>query len=153
MNYKKVSNLLEEAKVKARLSPDSNTKVGCIITDKEGGNILSSYNGFISGAKDSKLPSVGEEKYKYMIHAEENAICRAAKRGISLDGTILFCTLSPCEKCLRLIYQVGIRTVYFETKYKNFDTYIQTKDLDVCVQHASTYYKLTLKPKEYNEKT
>ena len=31
------------------------------------------------------------------VHAEQNAICQAAKRGISIDGGTVYCKMTPCR--------------------------------------------------------
>jgi dCMP deaminase len=51
------------------------------------------------------------------IHAEQNAICQAAKYGIPLDGTTLYCTMEPCRVCTMLILSVGIKKVVAKRKY------------------------------------
>jgi dCMP deaminase len=45
------------------------------------------------------------------IHAEQNAICQAARWGIPLEGTTLYCTMEPCRVCAMLIISVGIKKV------------------------------------------
>ena len=51
------------------------------------------------------------------IHAEQNAICQAARYGISLQDTILYCTMEPCRVCALLIISVGIKKVVAKRKY------------------------------------
>ena len=51
------------------------------------------------------------------IHAEQNAICQAAKYGIPLNGTTLYCTMEPCRVCTMLIINVGITKVVAKRKY------------------------------------
>jgi dCMP deaminase len=51
------------------------------------------------------------------IHAEQNAICQAAKYGLSLEGTTLYCTMEPCRVCAMLISSVGIRRVVARRRY------------------------------------
>ncbi|MCK4561137.1 MAG: cytidine/deoxycytidylate deaminase family protein [Calditrichia bacterium] len=51
------------------------------------------------------------------IHAEQNAICQAARYGIPLDGTTLYCTMEPCRVCTMLIISVGITKVVVKRKY------------------------------------
>jgi dCMP deaminase len=51
------------------------------------------------------------------IHAEQNAICQAAKYGLSLDGTTLYCTMEPCRTCAMLIISVGIKKVVAKRRY------------------------------------
>ena len=51
------------------------------------------------------------------VHAEQNAICQAAKLGISLDGATLYCRMTPCRVCAMLIINCGIKRVVCEKKY------------------------------------
>ena len=51
------------------------------------------------------------------IHAEQNAICQAAKHGISLQGCNLYCKMEPCRVCAMLIISVGITKVIAKKKY------------------------------------
>jgi dCMP deaminase len=53
------------------------------------------------------------------IHAEVNAIAKAAKLGHSTDGATLFVTLSPCVNCALIILQSGITAVYYSQIYKD----------------------------------
>ncbi len=51
------------------------------------------------------------------VHAEQNAICQAAKRGIALEGSTLYCRMTPCRVCAMLIINCGIIRVVCEQKY------------------------------------
>ena len=51
------------------------------------------------------------------VHAEQNAICQAAKLGIALDGSTLYCRMTPCRTCAMLIINCGIKRVVCEKKY------------------------------------
>jgi dCMP deaminase len=51
------------------------------------------------------------------VHAEQNAICQAAKLGISLLGSTLYCRMTPCRTCAMLIINCGIVRVVCERKY------------------------------------
>ncbi|MBO7484095.1 MAG: cytidine/deoxycytidylate deaminase family protein [Alphaproteobacteria bacterium] len=51
------------------------------------------------------------------IHAEQNALCQAAKRGVSVDGATLYCKLAPCRTCAMLLIASGIKRVVAEYKY------------------------------------
>ncbi len=51
------------------------------------------------------------------VHAEHNAICQAARRGISIDGATLYCRMTPCRTCAMLIINCGIVRVVCEKKY------------------------------------
>lgn len=56
---------------------------------------------------------------EHSIHAEANAIAFAAKVGIALEGSSLYCTTSPCIKCAELIIQSGIIKVFYTTRYRD----------------------------------
>ncbi len=67
-----------------------------------------------------------EEEYRYrlvtkpeVLHAESNAIAKLAKSTNSGLGADLFVTHSPCIECAKLIYQSGIRRVYFGENYRD----------------------------------
>lgn len=53
------------------------------------------------------------------VHAEQNAICQAAKRGIALDRATLYCTMTPCRTCAMMIINCGIKRVVCLNKYHN----------------------------------
>lgn len=51
------------------------------------------------------------------VHAEENAILQAARYGISLKGGIIYCKMTPCFNCAKMIVSVGIRRVVAKKRY------------------------------------
>ncbi len=51
------------------------------------------------------------------VHAEQNAICQAARLGIALEGATLYCKMTPCRTCAMLIINCGIVRVVCEKKY------------------------------------
>lgn len=51
------------------------------------------------------------------VHAEQNALCQAAKRGISLDGATVYVNMTPCRTCAMLLINCGVKRVYAERKY------------------------------------
>ena len=55
------------------------------------------------------------------IHAEQNAICQAARLGISLEGATLYTRMTPCRTCAMLIINCGIKNVVCERKYQAAD--------------------------------
>lgn len=50
-------------------------------------------------------------------HAEENAITHAAYHGTALAGAVLYCTISPCLICAKMIINAGIKEVIYEDEY------------------------------------
>ena len=51
------------------------------------------------------------------IHAEQNAVCQAARFGTSLEGATLYCTMEPCRACAMLIINCGIVRVVCGCRY------------------------------------
>lgn len=51
------------------------------------------------------------------IHAEQNAICQAARYGIGVEGATLYCSMEPCRTCALLIISVGIQRVVAWRRY------------------------------------
>ncbi len=51
------------------------------------------------------------------VHAEQNAVCQAAKMGVSIDGATVYCRMTPCRTCAMLLINSGIKKVYCERKY------------------------------------
>ena len=62
-------------------------------------------------------PSGGNLGECICAHAEENAIVQAAFHGISVRGSTLYCNLSPCLMCTKMIINAGIQEVVYETEY------------------------------------
>jgi len=50
-------------------------------------------------------------------HAEQNAICQAAKIGVSIEGATLYCKMTPCSTCGKMIINSGIKRVVSEKDY------------------------------------
>ena len=50
-------------------------------------------------------------------HAEQNAICQAAKLGIAIEGATLYCKMTPCSVCAKMIINAGIKRVVCEKRY------------------------------------
>jgi dCMP deaminase len=50
-------------------------------------------------------------------HAEQNAICQAAKLGIAIEGATIYTRMTPCAACAKMIINVGIKRVICEKRY------------------------------------
>ncbi len=71
------------------------------------------------------------------VHAEQNAICQAAKRGISIDGATLYCKMTPCRTCAMLIINCGIRRVVAERRYHDSaDTISMFTQAGIQLEHV-----------------
>ncbi|MBD3274218.1 MAG: cell division protein DedD [Candidatus Marinimicrobia bacterium] len=53
------------------------------------------------------------------VHAEQNAICQAAKFGIPVQGATMYSTMFPCYACAKMIVNVGIVHVIAEYNYQS----------------------------------
>jgi dCMP deaminase len=87
-------------------SNDSQTKHGCVITDNKNRILGIGYNGFPSGMNDKILPNKRPYKYKWMVHAERNALSNCTLRP---ENGIAYITGKPCVDCAMSLYQEGIR--------------------------------------------
>jgi len=58
------------------------------------------------------------------VHAEQNVIAMAARKGISLEGATLYVTHFPCDTCFKLVINAGIKEIVYEEMYPNEATEI-----------------------------
>ncbi len=52
------------------------------------------------------------------VHAEQNAICQAAKRGVSIEGAAFYQRMTPCRTCAMMLINCGIKKVVCERRYQ-----------------------------------
>lgn len=97
-------------------SPCKRLQVGCILV-KENRIISLGYNGFLPNCKHESI--IRDDHEQATIHAEQNAICDCAKRGVSTNGCIAYITHYPCIICTRLLLACGIEKIYYILDYKN----------------------------------
>lgn len=100
----------------SKMSKAKRQKVGCILV-KDSRIISIGYNGMPSGF-DNSCETNGVTK-KEVLHAESNAITKCSKSNESSDRATLYCTLSPCVECAKLIIQCGISKVFYLENYNN----------------------------------
>ncbi|NIM19878.1 MAG: cell division protein DedD [Candidatus Latescibacteria bacterium] len=51
------------------------------------------------------------------VHAEQNAICQAARLGVSIAGATIYTRMTPCRTCTMLLINCGIARVVCERRY------------------------------------
>ena len=102
-------------------------RAGCVITrDKK--IISTGYVGSPAGLKH--CDEIGHEmntvvhednhESRHCIrtaHAEQNAIVQAARFGVSVDDSTLYCKMTPCYACAKMIINAGIKRVVCEEDY------------------------------------
>ncbi len=94
----------------SKKSKDPRTKVACIFVGKNNEILITGFNGFPIGVKD--LPERYNDrniKYKFVSHAERNAIAFAARNGVALDGSKIYLGWYPCSECTKSIIQAGVK--------------------------------------------
>ena len=135
MKPKLIKAYMKTAETFAELSHARRLHVGAIVV-KDDRIISIGYNGMPAGwdnnceyeeeilqsefGKGNWLEKTGQLKTRpEVLHAETNAIAKLARSNESgLDGD-LFVTHAPCMDCAKLIYQSGIRRVWFRTAYRD----------------------------------
>ena len=63
------------------------------------------------------IPSGTRHEMCYAVHAEQNAIIQAAKLGVNIDGSTLYCTHQPCILCAKMIVNAGVVRVVYHSGY------------------------------------
>lgn len=120
------------AMLSAMRSKDPNTQVGACIVNQNKRIVGIGYNGLPFGCSDDKFPwnrdgDFLDTKYPYVVHAEPNAILNATN---DLNGATLYVSLFPCNECMKLIIQSGIKEiVYLDDKYNGTPSDIASKKM------------------------
>lgn len=137
--YDKV--LLKTAELFAQESFCERLKVGAVIA-KDGRPLVTGYNGTIAGTDncceetiqidcicdnygcalcDGKGYTTRRTTSDFTVHAEQNAIYYAAKKGISVENCTIYVTHAPCPHCSKAIASSGIKRVVYGKEYKDTD--------------------------------
>lgn len=106
----------EIVQVTSKRSPCERLKVGCLIV-KDNRIISQGYNGFLPGCPHRSI--VRDDHEQATIHAEQNALCDCAKRGVSCNDAIAYITHYPCLICTRLLIASGIKEIRYIDDYRN----------------------------------
>lgn len=104
-------------------SEDPSTKMGaCIVTVDN--KVVYGYNrapkGFLDMPWDREADDPLKTKYPFVVHAERDAVARAAKKGINLEGATIYISNFPCNECALEIVNFGIsEVVYINDNYRD----------------------------------
>lgn len=126
---------MKTAETFAELSHARRLHVGAIVV-KDDRIISIGYNGMPAGwdnnceyedvgfsdavfGEPQTLVNRGLKTKPEVLHAETNAIAKLAKSTESGDGAVLFVTHMPCLDCAKLIFQSGIRSVFYRDNYRS----------------------------------
>ena len=102
--------------VTAERSSCERLHVGCLLV-KDNRIISQGYNGHLPGAPHESIVKNNHEQAT--VHAEQNAICDCAKRGVSCRDSTAYVTHYPCIICTRLLLAAGIKEIKYLEDYKN----------------------------------
>ena len=108
----------EIVQVTSKRSPCDRLKVGCLIV-KDNRIISQGYNGFLPGCPHKSI--VRDDHEQATLHAEQNALCDCAKRGVSCNDATAYITHYPCLICTRLLIASGICEIKYIDDYRNDD--------------------------------
>ena len=100
----------------SKRSSCSRLNVGCIIV-KNKRIITTGYNGFLKGCPH--ISKIVDGREQFTIHAEQNALCDAADRGVSVSNGTAYITHFPCLNCFKLLIASGISEIKYFNDYKN----------------------------------
>ena len=125
----KIDTYLNCAEVFAYRSTCIKRKYGAVIV-KDDVVISTGYNGAPRGFDNccdlGKCPRIERDMHQgdgygicRAVHAEANAILKVACSNNSTEGATLFCTMSPCLECAKLIIQAKIAEVYYDELYRD----------------------------------
>jgi dCMP deaminase len=101
-------------------------QVGALLV-KDRNILATGYNGTPSGIRHCeetgclreqlKVPSGERHELCRGLHAEQNAIIQAARHGVNIDGSTLYCTTMPCIICTKMLINAGIKRIVYEEGY------------------------------------
>ena len=127
MKQKMIDAYMKTAAIFAELSHAKRLHVGAIVV-KDDRIISIGYNGMPAGWDNNCEDEIIDDRWYVtlktkpeVLHAETNAIAKLARSSESGIGADLFVTHSPCLDCAKLIYQSGIKRVWFSEAYRNTD--------------------------------
>jgi len=117
---------MDIARRTAKLSHARRLQVGAVIVKND--KIISiGYNGMPAGWDNDCEDQVYEQDGFHItlttkpevLHAETNAIAKLARSNESGLDSDMFITHAPCLDCAKLIYQSGIKRVFYSEAYRD----------------------------------
>lgn len=125
MKEKFIDYFMQLADSTAALSSARRLKVGSVLV-RDGQVLSTGYNGTPTGwdnnCENEILDANGVLMLKTkpeVIHAESNCISKIARSHESSVDADMFCTHQPCLECAKLIYQSGIKKVWYRESYRD----------------------------------
>lgn len=94
--------------------------VGCVVVTggaRKNRIVAAGYNGYLPGTPHQSRVRDGHEQAT--VHAEQNAMADAARRGSSVEGCVAYVTHYPCINCAKIMASAGIAEIRYRLDYKN----------------------------------
>jgi len=91
-------------------------RVGCVLV-KNKRVVSTGYNGHLPNVPHESV--IRDTHEQATVHAEQNAISDAAKRGVSIGGATAYVTHYPCLNCAKLLASSGIEKIIYNQSYRN----------------------------------
>ena len=94
--------------------------VGCVLVSggaQRNRIVAAGYNGYLPGAPHRSR--VRDNHEQGTVHAEQNAIADAARRGVSVEGATAYISHFPCIGCAKVLAAAGVRTIKYHFDYSN----------------------------------
>ena len=114
--------------------------VGCILV-KNNRIISSGYNGFLPNAPHHSI--VIDNHEIATVHAEQNTVSDAAKRGVNINLSTAYITHFPCINCAKILAASGISKIIYYHDYKNNDiVYELLKPLSISIEQIICIKKI-----------
>jgi len=139
MKQKYIDLYMDWARRTSELSHARRLHVGAVIV-KDDTVISYGYNGMPAGwdnnCEDEYLHEDGSITLKTrleVLHAESNAVAKLARSNNSGRDADIFITHAPCLDCAKLIYQSGIRRVFYGENYRDDSgiNFLKTSNIEV----------------------
>lgn len=94
--------------------------VGCVIVTggaRPNRIVAAGYNGWLPGTPHVSRLRAGHEQAT--VHAEQNAVADAARRGSSVEGCTAYVTHFPCINCAKILAAAGLAAIKYHADYHN----------------------------------
>ncbi len=111
--------------------------------------LATGYNGAAAGLKDClelgclrdelNIPSGTRHEICRGIHAEQNVIIQASLHGVSLEGSTIYCTHTPCVLCAKMLVNARIK------RFVSFSRYDDNSFVDLF-REAGIEFEIKNKP-------
>jgi len=94
--------------------------VGCVLVaagERKNRLVAAGYNGYLPGTPHVSRVRDGHEQAT--VHAEQNAVADAARRGSPVAGCTAYLTHYPCVNCAKMLAASGIAEIKYRADYRN----------------------------------